>query len=247
MTSNFPLISCLTCRLAGLCLPYGLKIKEVEQLNDIVITKQPLQVDDALYVQGATTNSLFAVKTGSFKSFITNTEGTEQTIGFYLPGELMGLDALQSGLYTCSTVALETSTVCELPLTRLNELCTKIPSLQCQMMRILGKEIISDHNKIILLGHSSARERMATFLVMLSRRYGVLGFSSTEFNLSMRRHDIANFLGISNETASRQLAELVKEGIIAINRRGIHILQMEALLAIVEANYPCPDIAEVAD
>jgi CRP/FNR family transcriptional regulator len=103
-------------------------------------------------------------------------------------------------------------------------------------MRIIGREIVSDHNKIVLLGNRSAREKMATFLLMLSQRYSALGFSSTEFNLTMRRHDIANFLGLTIETVSRQLTDLTKMGIITVKQRGIQINNLDSLKAIVE---PC--------
>lgn len=235
--------SCPDCRLAGLCLPYGLHTREVKQLASIVKNKRPLQMDDYLYLQGDECQSLYAVKSGSFRRFISNADGTEQTIGFYLPGELMGLDSLQYGRFTCSTIALETGAVCEVPLSRLNELCAEIPGLQVQMMRILGKEIADDHDKIVLLGHRTAKERTATFLLMLSRRYGALGFSNTAFNLSMRRQDIANFLGLTIETVSRQLAELSKQGIITVKQRGVQINDLDLLNAIVEhcpMHHLCP-------
>jgi len=234
MDSRITKTSCAACRLADLCLPYGLRENEISQLATIVKNKRPLSTDEFLYSQGSEGESLYAVKSGSFRSFITNAEGVEQTIGFYLPGELMGLDALQFGRFTCSIVALETATVCELPLSHLKELCTEIPGLQTQLIRVLGKEIASDHAKILLLGHRSAKARMATFLLMLSLRYGALGFSSTEFNLSMRRHDIANFLGLTIETVSRQLAELNKHGIISIERRSVQINNLDLLKSIVE-------------
>jgi CRP/FNR family transcriptional regulator len=226
--------SCPDCRLAGLCLPYGLHTDEVQQLAGIVKNKRPLKTDEYLYAQGEQCQSLYAVKSGSFRSFISNADGAEQTLGFYLPGELMGLDALQFGRFTCSAVALETSNVCAVPLSSLNELCTEIPGLQIQMMRILGKEIAADHDKIILLGHRTAKERIATFLLMLSRRYGALGFSGTLFNLSMPRRDIANFLGLTIETVSRQLAELSKQGVITVKQRDVQINDLDSLKAIVE-------------
>ena len=228
--------SCLNCRLSDLCLPHGLPKNELNRFTSIVKNKRPILSDAYLCVQGDECQSLFAVKSGSFRGFISNQNGTEQTIGFYLPGELMGLDAFQHGHFTSSVIALETSSVCELPLSRLNELCAAMPSLQIQMMRVFGKEIASDHDKILLLGMRSAREKMATFLLMLSLRYGALGFSSTEFNLTMSRQDIANFLGITHETVSRQLTELGKQGIITIKRRGVIINELEILKMIVE---PC--------
>jgi CRP/FNR family transcriptional regulator len=228
-------ISCLDCRLAELCLPYGLKREEISQLTTIVKTKRPTRLDEYLYRQGDQSQSLFAVKSGSFRSFISDKDGIEQTIGFYLPGELMGLDALQNGQFTCSVVALETSAVCELPLPRLNELAHKIPGLQAQLLRIIGKEIASDHDKIVL-GHRTAKEKMASFLLMLSRRYHALGFSSTEFILTMPRHDIANFLGLTIETVSRQMTDLIKAGTISVKQREVQINSLDTLKAIVE---PC--------
>jgi CRP/FNR family transcriptional regulator len=236
MESLFHTVDCLHCRLSSLCLPYGLKREEVLQLEKIVQRKRPIKLDDYLYRQEDQCHSLYAVKSGSFRSFITNPDGSEQTIGFYLPGELMGLDSLKNGRFHCSVVALETATVCELPLPRLNELSNKIPSLQAQLMRVIGTQIVSDHDKIVLLGNRSATEKMATFLLMLSQRYGALGFSSTEFNLTMRRHDIANFLGLTIETVSRQLASLNKKGVVTVKQRGVHIDNMDSLKTIVE---PC--------
>lgn len=227
--------SCLDCRLADLCLPYGLHIDEVMLLDNVVKAKRPIRADEFLYEQGQPCLHIYAVKSGSFRSFITTTEGIEQTIGFYLPGELMGLESLQHGSFSCSAIALETGLVCELPITRLNELCAEIPSLQLQLMRMLSKEIASDHDKIVLLGHRSAKEKMATFLLMLSQRYGALGFSDTEFNLSMRRQDIANFLGLTVETVSRQLAILNKSGVITTKQRGVQINDLNLLKSMVES------------
>jgi CRP/FNR family transcriptional regulator len=102
------------------------------------------------------------------------------------------------------------------------------------MLRVLGKEIESDHNQILLLSHRSAKEKLATFLLRLSHRYNALGFSKTEFNLTMKRQDIANFLGLTNETVSRLLAELNHQGIITINRRNVKINNMDSLKVIVE-------------
>ena len=233
MNSTSPGNSCPDCRLSQVCLPYGLQRNEIKQLADIVKNKRPLHSDEFLYYQGSECLSLYAVKSGSFRSFIANSDGSEQTVGFYLPGELIGLDSLQSGRSTCSLIALETCSVCELPLSRLTALCSEIPGLQFQMMRIMGKEIASDHDKILTLGHRSARGRIAGFLLTLSRRYCALGFSGTEFNLSMRRQDIANFLGLTNETVSRQLADLNKKGVITVRRRGVLINDLRELKTIV--------------
>jgi len=236
MTPCPPQTSCLTCRLSDLCLPFGLQIDEVETLEIIIKNKRPLQLNELLFTKDELCLGLFAVKSGSFRRFVINAEGLEQTLGFYLPGELIGLDALFDGRFTCSVDALETSSVCELPLTRLNELCAKIPNLQYQLTRILSKEITANHEQMFLLSNNSAKIKVATFLLMLSKRYGALGYSHTHFNLSMPRQTIASFLGLSNETISRQLTALCKEDIIFVNQRSIQIIDLHLLQAIIE---PC--------
>jgi len=236
MTPCPPKTSCLTCRLSDLCLPFGLQIEEVETLEIIIKNKRPLRLGELLFSKNEPCHGLFAIKSGSFRRFVMNAEGVDQTLGFYLPGELIGLDALFDGRYTCSVDALETSSVCELPLTRLNELCAKIPNLQYQLTRILSKEITTNHEQMFLLSNNSAKIKVATFLLMLSKRYGALGYSHTHFNLSMPRQTIASFLGLSNETISRQLTSLCKEKIIVVNQRTIQINDLGLLQAIIE---PC--------
>ena len=236
MTPCPPKTSCLTCRLSDLCLPFGLQIEEVETLEIIIKNKRPLRLGELLFSKNEPCHGLFAIKSGSFRRFVMNAEGVDQTLGFYLPGELIGLDALFDGRYTCSVDALETSSVCELPLTRLNELCAKIPNLQYQLTRILSKEITTNHEQMFLLSNNSAKIKVASFLLMLSKRYGALGYSHTHFNLSMPRQTIASFLGLSNETVSRQLTSLCKEKIILVNQRAIQINDFGLLQAIIE---PC--------
>lgn len=232
--------TCLDCRLSDLCLPHGLDISEIETLEIIIKKNRLLQTGETLYAKNDHCLSLFAVKSGSFRRFISNEQGDEQTMGFYLPSEIMGLDALFEGKFGYHVSALETSSVCELPLSQLNELCIQIPSLQHQLKRILSKEIGDIHQQLTILGNTSAKVKMAMFLLMLSKRYASLGYSNTSFNLSMRRQDIGNFLGLSNESISRQLTALCKEKIITVNQRAIHILNLHLLqLAVVPESIRC--------
>jgi CRP/FNR family transcriptional regulator, anaerobic regulatory protein len=237
MEAVFQKVDCVNCRLSGACLPNGLKPDDVYKIESMIKRKRPINTDEYLYRQEDQCSSLFVIKSGSFRSFIWNVYGGEQTIGFYLPGDIMGLDALrQHSRYHCTTIALETASVCQIPLDRLNELCSKIPKLQSQLMCIIGSHIVSEQKNIVLIGNRSATEKVVTFLLMLSKRYNDLGYSSTEFNLTMPRHDIANFLGLTLETVSRQLGCLTKTGTITIKHRGVQINDMNKLKNIVE---PC--------
>jgi len=229
-------IACKDCRLSEICLPKDLEQAEMKKLDNIVGRGHPLSRDEVLYHQGDKLHSLFAIHSGSLRSFTVTQDGTEQTLGFYLPGELVGLDGLESTSHSCTTVALETTSVCELPFHRLQSLCTDLPGLQSQMMRLLGKELSSDHDVLLLLGTRTVEERLATFLLSLSKRFSERGFSATEFNLSMSRHDISNFLGVAVETISRQFSNFDKEEILQVKHRNVKILNMEKLQQIVT---PC--------
>ena len=229
-------VACQNCRLGDICLPRGLDKSELEKLDSIVGRGRPLQKGDALYRQGEKLNSLYAVHSGSLRSYIITKDGKEQTMGFYLPGELIGLDGLENSEHSCTTEALETTSICELPFDNLQSLCGQLPSLQQQMLRLMGKELSGDHDVLLLLGTRSAEERLAAFLLSLSKRYSERGFSATEFNLSMSRHDISNFLGVAVETISRQFSNLDKAGIVQVKHRNVKILDERRLQEIVE---PC--------
>ena len=210
METNFHNYDCKNCRLAGMCFPCGLGREEVVQLEAIVSHKRPMKPEEFLYRQEDHANSIYIVKSGSFRSLMLDPYGNEQTVDFYLPGEVMGLDALGKGHFLCSVVSLETAAVCELPLHRLNQLCAKLPNLQAQLLRIIGAQITAHQDHIALLGNPSASAKLGTFLLMLSQRYSDLGYSKTEFNLPMDRQGIASFLCLTVETVSRQLTRAKK-------------------------------------
>lgn len=227
-------ITCANCSLRELCIPQGMKIEEVEKINSIIERKKPVHKNDYLFRAGDTNRALYAVMSGSVKTLVDNPNGDEQIVGFHLPGELLGLDGFQGDSHTCSAVALETSSVCEFPLESLDTICHDVPSIQYAMRRIMGKEVSKDHAMLLLLGRMSAEEKLASFLISLSKRMEQRHWKPTEFNLTMPRQDIANYLGLAVETVSRLFAHLQEdEKIIEVDRRRVNILDMDRLRAIV--------------
>jgi CRP/FNR family transcriptional regulator len=143
------------------------------------------------------------------------------------------MDGFSGDAHTCSAVALETSSVCEFPLESLDEVCHVVPSIQYAMRRIMGKEVAKDHAMLLLLGRMSAEEKLASFLISLSNRMAQRHWKPTEFNLTMPRQDIANYLGLAVETVSRLFAHLQDEEIIEVDRRRVNICDMDRLKAII--------------
>lgn len=202
-------------------------------MEAVVEQPKPLHKNDFLYRDGDKTISLYAVRSGCVKTMTESANGDEQIVGFHMAGELLGLDGFAEGVHSCNALALETSSVCELPIDKLEHLCTQLPSLQRQMRRIMGKEVANDHRQLLLLGKMSADERLASFLLSMSTRMGERHWKENEFNLSMPRQDIANYLGMAVETVSRLFASFQNEKIIAVDRRHISILDVTRLKAIV--------------
>lgn len=233
--NGFKLV-CKNCGLHDLCLPLGITGQEIEMLERIVHRKRPLQRNDHLFRPGDAMTSIYAVRSGSIKTYTLTDEGLEQITGFHLPGELLGLDAIGDGSHPCAAKALETSSVCEIPFDRLEELTLRIPGLQRQIFCIMSREIQSDEHVMILLGKKTADERLAAFLLSLSGRFKRRGFSALEFNLPMSRHDIANYLGLAVETVSRLFTRFQNTGLISVRRKFVAITDLDGLRGV--ANSP---------
>jgi len=225
-------IACKNCSLSTLCLPLGLESGDIDKLDSIVKRNRPFHRGDHLFRQGDSFSSLYAVKTGSIKTYAPSEDGGEQVLGFHLPGELIGLDAIEKNKHHCSAKVLETTAVCEIPFNRLEKLSSTLPSLQHQLLRLLSREIGHDENMFTLLGKRNAEERLATFLIGLSDRLSKRGFSASDFHLSMSRHEIGNYLGLAVETVSRLFTRFHDEGLIKVERRHVQLLNMGDLIAI---------------
>jgi CRP/FNR family transcriptional regulator len=211
----------------------GLTPEDVERLDGIVKRSRPLHRGDYLFRNGERFRSLFVVKTGSVKTYAPSPEGGEQVLGFHLPGEIIGLDAIEKEAHVCSARVLETSAICEVPFSRFEELSSSIPSLQHQMYRLLSKEISHDTEMLLLLGKKSAEERLAAFLLSMSKRLRKRGLSPTDFYLSMSRHEIGNYLGLAVETVSRLFTRFQDEGLLKVDRKHIQLRDLGLLESIV--------------
>lgn len=221
--------ACADCQLQDLCLPIGISRTDVERLDQIVSRKRPLQRGAALFNQGDQFGALYAIRSGSIKSFTVSDDGREQINAFHLPGEILGLDAISDSSHPSSAMALETTSVCELPFERLHALAHEIKGLQHQLLRVMSRELNADERFMRILASRNAEERLAGFLLNLAARHGMRGYSSTEFNLSMSRHDIANYLGLAVETVSRLFTRFQQDGLIEAHRKAVKILQRDAL------------------
>lgn len=206
---------------------------EFAQLDAVIRQSRRLKKGECLFRAGEPFSSLFAIRTGFFKTTIASQDGRDQVTGFFMSGELIGMDGICSHLHSCDAVALEDSEVCELPFSHMEELGQKIPSLQTHFFRLMSREIVRDQGVMLLLGNMRAEERLAAFLLNLSNRLYSRGFAANDFILRMSREEIGSYLGLKLETVSRTLSKFHHEGLILVEHKHIQILQPDALKKMV--------------
>ena len=204
-------------------------MEDLDLLDDIVKRGRPLKKGDYLFRQGDSFSSVFAVRSGSLKTYSVSDCGEEQITGFHLPSEFVGLSGVDTELYPTSAIALETTSICEIPFERLDELSATLPQLRRQLMRIMSREIRDDQQMMMLLSKKTADERIATFLVNLSARFSARGYSATQFRLAMSRNEIGNYLGLAVETVSRVFTRFQQAGLIEAEGKEIKITNNEEL------------------
>jgi len=228
-----PAVSCTSCRLSDLCLPISLEQREIAQLDEIIERNRPLKKGDHLYRQRDPFRSVYAVRSGSFKSYVLNADGQSRVTGFYMPGEIIGMDGIGSRVHVNSMMALEHSSICEIPFAQLEKLSQQLPNLQNRFFSIMSNEITKDQQVHTLLSSYSAEQRIGSFLLSLSVRHARCQLSPDRFLLHMTRGDIGEYLGLTLETVSRILSGLQKKGVINVQNREIAILDMATLKALV--------------
>lgn len=226
-------IACSSCNLSEFCLPADFTAEEIRQLESLSSIKRAYRRGDYLYRSGSRFESLYAIRTGFFKTQVLHEDGREQVTGFQMPGEIIGLDAISTDVHTCDAVALEDSEICELPFNRLEELSRQLPTLQRHLHKIMSREIVRDQGIMLLLGSMRAEERLAAFLLNLSHRFAARGYSPSAFRLRMTRQEIGSYLGLKLETVSRTLSYFQESHLIAVSNKSIELLDIPRLHALV--------------
>ncbi|MDB5883439.1 MAG: transcriptional regulator, Crp/Fnr family [Ramlibacter sp.] len=226
-------VACSNCNLRELCMPVGLSAEELERVDELVATRRKVKRGTALFRNGEAFNSLFAIRTGFFKTCVTAVDGRDQVTGFQMAGEIVGLDGIVSDRHTCDAVALEDAEVCVMPFDRIGELSREIGALQHHVHRIMSREIVREHGVMLLLGSMRAEERLAAFLLNLVQRLHARGFSQTELVLRMTREEIGSYLGLKLETVSRTFSKFADDGLVEVRQRHLRIIDAQALRRIV--------------
>jgi CRP/FNR family transcriptional regulator, anaerobic regulatory protein len=213
-------------------MPVGLSADDLKKLDSIVATRRRIKQGGHLFSSGDSFNTLYAIRTGYFKTCVIAEDGREQVTGFQMAGEIIGLDGIVNDAHNCNAVALEDAEVCVMPFESVEELSREFPVLQRHVHKIMSREIVRENSVMMLLGNMRAEERLAAFLLNLVQRLHARGFSQSELVLRMTREEIGSYLGMKLETVSRTFSKFSEEGIIEVKQRNVKIVNHEALKKI---------------
>jgi CRP/FNR family transcriptional regulator len=230
-------VSCSSCNLREMCLPAGLCAEDMQRMEHVVYARRRVRRGEALFNAGDAFNAVYAVRVGFFKSSVVDREGREQVTGFFMGGELLGMDGVGTGSYNGAAIALEDSEVCVMPFALVEEMAREVPALQRHLHSVLSREIVRDHGVMMLLGSMRAEERLATFLLNLSRRFTRRGFSASDFHLRMTREELGSYLGLKLETVSRLFSKFQEDGLLEVNQKHVGIRNSEALEGLLAVKH----------
>lgn len=217
---------CSTCAFSQACLDEGMDKAALMDLHVLVEHVGPLRAGEHVFREGDPFEAIAAVRAGTVKTYVIDRDGREHVLGFHLPGEVIGLNAIDGESYPCNAVALDTVMLCRFSFPKISVLAARLPGLQQHLFRLLSRDI---GRAALLAGDWTADERMAAFLVGMSRRLAARGFSPNRFQLTMPRTDIANYLRLAPETVSRVLKRFQDDGLVQVDRRELELVGRERL------------------
>lgn len=215
--------------LEQLCLPRTLDATVLDELEPNVAREIDLMPGQTLFRQHQPPQALYVVGRGALKTVLVDGGEADQITGFFFPGELVGLDALHEDRRACTAIAIDASSVKVLPLDHLQAAMRDAPALQQEIERLLVRALTEHEQLLAVVNQRPASERIAVFFFSLSCRLSANGSVAPEFSLPMNRSEIANYLGLAPETASRAIAGLRNLGILAGYGKHVHITDPTAL------------------
>lgn len=240
--------ACVQCPAQQVC-PWGnLEAADRKRLEQVINRPGVFRAGRRLFHAGESLRSLFILRSGCVKAWNITDTGEEHVIRFHMPGDVLGLGSICSGVYDCNAMSLDTCSLCELPYTKFQRMAERVPSLNVVLLKMMSREIQEEERTTLLRGHRSAPAKISAFLCRLADSFASRGFSGSEFNLSMGRREIADYLGLALETVSRTLTQLDNDGALSVKGRRILVRDREHLESLARcATLPEPVTGEMPE
>ena len=221
-------VTCTNCNLDNLCIPKGLVREEIDELTLLVNRNNIRQKGEPIYHAGGSFKGIIALRSGSAKLVTLDSNGNELIVDFIFPGELLGFDGLASQVHSCSAIALETVNFCHLPAQKVEQLAENTSGFSNVLLQRSCDQYESQVENM-MLSRRTADERVACFILRISERLRVRGYSELEFRLTMSREEMGNHLGIAHETISRIIRNFQDRNLIEVKSKQLKITNKKEL------------------
>jgi CRP/FNR family transcriptional regulator len=223
---------CRACTVRHLTVCAPLDDSELHEVSTISQTLE-LGAGDPLFDEGEEARNVFNVTAGTLRVYKLLADGRRQVIGFLFPGDFVGL--ANNETYAYSADAITHAALCRFPRNKLEGLLSRHPKMQTRLLSVASHELAVAQEQMLVLGRKTAKEKIATFLMSLSRRARDRGATENPIHVPMSRTDIGDYLGLTTETVSRTFTQLRTKGLIVLHNGGkVELRDPEALQDIAE-------------
>ncbi len=219
-----------------------LRVMSAVQLDEAVLSEvvalgrlRVVMEGTAMHRAGDPFRSVFFLNSGAAKRLLTKENGRAQILGFPMPGDILGMEAIDERAHSTTVIALDVCAVIEIPFSAIEAMAAENPAVARLLYNRMSAALREEHGWMAALGLLNADERVAAFLLDLSQRFSARGFSARRFMLRMTRAEIGSFLGLTLETVSRAFSRFQKLGLLKVTRRDIELLDMAALSHLAHA------------
>lgn len=227
-----PASPCAACSIRHLTVCSALEAEELQQMANIVSNVE-IDANQPIFDEGETANSVYNVTAGCVKIYKLLPDGRRQVTGFLFGGDFLGLANQET--YAFSAEAVTPAMLCRFPRGKLEAAMERFPQLERRLLGVASHELAVAQEQMLLLGRKTAKERIASFLISLSRGAERRGQGGNPVRVPMTRADIGDYLGLTTETVSRAFTQLKGQELIALPSQGmVHILDRSALNQLAE-------------
>jgi CRP/FNR family transcriptional regulator len=227
---------CALCGAHKPCMPTLFQASDAQAFESIISGKRRIERNANLCSENDKFLTLYVVRFGQFKVLSRDPSGILHVVKFYMPGDVIGMDAIATGVHNVRVMALENSEVCEIPYRYIKQAMATAPQFGERFLKIMSTALADHYERSGLLSLPSLDERFASFLLDLSGKYERQGYSGRSFRLSMTRGDIGSYLGTTVETVSRLIARFNAQHGVSITGRLVELRDRTRLLALLDGD-----------
>ncbi|WP_426196150.1 helix-turn-helix domain-containing protein [Massilia sp. DWR3-1-1] len=226
--------TCALCGARRACVPTLFQAIDSEVFDSVIYGKRRIDRNAILCTENDKFDMLYIVRFGQLKMLRRDPSGILHVVKFYMPGDIIGMDAIATGVHCVRVMALENSELCEVSYRHLKQAMADAPQFTERFVKTMSRALADDHERSCVLSLSNLDERFASFLLDLSNKYERQGYSGRSFRLSMTRGDIGSYLGTTVETVSRLIARFNAHHGVSITGRLVEVHDREQLLAVLD-------------